>query len=691
MKPQNLFDQKIKAVIRSGIQQGDDQPHAFSVEYEQKKQEILQQAQRKSIRVTSRSKRRIGIAAIAVAVAAAIPTSVYAANLVRSTTRVERSGQYAADLVVQPQTEQSTTDSTQQLGAQPLEDMGPVKINLSYIPDSFVKGEQGKLTYFNPETPYQGGISVFLWKLEGDDSEFRMAMRSAVDSEELHFNDNVGLYMQRNTVAKNDSIQMDKDALLHIGNSQYVVEVFGGEDLSKEEMLKVVEGISLTPVADASQADPADVYQAPQEEVRADAGVAESDKLRFDKDDITGVYQIGDTHQEQVVQFESGGPDLPVDVTISNIRIQDNFDGLDSGEINGPSDYASYLDADGNLVPNVRTYYEPGDGVNTVDTAIGTKEFQQKIIVADITYTNHTDQVADSICVCPSLFFLQEDKDSYVEYTLLYDTIASRISIDEVEAKDGKLRLMKNVWWEYDKLPHMLIAGGTGGGKTYFILTLIEALLHTDSKLYILDPKNADLADLGSVMANVYYRKEDLLSCIETFYEEMMKRSEDMKLMENYRTGENYAYLGLPANFLIFDEYVAFMEMLGTKENAAVLNKLKQIVMLGRQAGFFLILACQRPDAKYLGDGIRDQFNFRVALGRMSEMGYGMMFGETTKDFFLKQIKGRGYVDVGTSVISEFYTPLVPKGHDFLKEIKKLTDSRQGVQAACEAKAAETD
>ena len=73
---------------------------------------------------------------------------------------------------------------------------------------------------------------------------------------------------------------------------------------------------------------------------------------------------------------------------------------------------------------------------------------------------------------------------------MLYDTIASRISIDEVEAKDGKLRLMKNVWWEYDKLPHMLIAGGTGGGKTYFILTLIEALLHTDSKLYILDPKN---------------------------------------------------------------------------------------------------------------------------------------------------------------------------------------------------------
>ena len=133
------------------------------------------------------------------------------------------------------------------------------------------------------------------------------------------------------------------------------------------------------------------------------------------------------------------------------------------------------------------------------------------------------------------------------------------------------------------------------------------------------------------------------------------------------------------------------MEMLTTKENAAVLNKLKQIVMLGRQAGYFLILACQRPDAKYLGDGIRDQFNFRVALGRMSELGYSMMFGEVDKDFFLKQIKGRGYVDTGNSVISEFYTPLVPKGHDFLKEIGRLSQNRQDGQAACGAKAAGTD
>ena len=80
--------------------------------------------------------------------------------------------------------------------------------------------------------------------------------------------------------------------------------------------------------------------------------------------------------------------------------------------------------------------------------------------------------------------------DGYIEYTLLYDMIANRISIDEVKAEHGSLRLMKNIVWEYDKLPHALIAGGTGGGKTYFLLTIIEALLQTNAQLYILDPKN---------------------------------------------------------------------------------------------------------------------------------------------------------------------------------------------------------
>lgn len=305
-----------------------------------------------------------------------------------------------------------------------------------------------------------------------------------------------------------------------------------------------------------------------------------------------------------------------------------------------------------------KVYYRLKDGLIHVQFEIVMSSYQDQLL--------HLEKKLESGLFCEIVDRILHD--SYVEYTLLYDTIANRISIGDVTCENGEIKLMKTVSWKYDSLPHMLIAGGTGGGKTYFILTIIEALAKTDAKLTILDPKNADLADLAEVLPDVHYQKEDMLAALNDFYEEMMKRNTEMKQLPNYKIGENYAYLGLPAHFLIFDEYVAFMDMLG-RDSIEVMSKLKQIVMLGRQSGFFLILACQRPDAKYLGDGIRDQFMFRVALGRMSDLGYTMMFGETNKDFFQKPIKGRGYIDTGVGVISEFYTPLVPKSFDFFNEI----------------------
>ena len=59
---------------------------------------------------------------------------------------------------------------------------------------------------------------------------------------------------------------------------------------------------------------------------------------------------------------------------------------------------------------------------------------------------------------------------------------------------------------------------------------------------------------------------------------------------------------------------------------------------------YCLLYISQRPDAKYFSDGIRDNFNFRVGLGRISELGYGMLFGsDVKKQFFQKRIKAVSY------------------------------------------------
>ena len=114
-----------------------------------------------------------------------------------------------------------------------------------------------------------------------------------------------------------------------------------------------------------------------------------------------------------------------------------------------------------------KLYYRMDNGLLYIRTEITLGKYQDQLL--------HLEKKLETGLYCELVS--KELKDSYVEYVLLYDTIANRITINEVQAENGSLRLMKNVWWEYDKLPHMLIAGGTGGGKTYFILTIIEALL----------------------------------------------------------------------------------------------------------------------------------------------------------------------------------------------------------------------
>ncbi|MBT2159481.1 hypothetical protein KK449_17515 [Clostridioides difficile] len=72
--------------------------------------------------------------------------------------------------------------------------------------------------------------------------------------------------------------------------------------------------------------------------------------------------------------------------------------------------------------------------------------------------------------------------DGYIEYTLLYDMIANRITIDEVRAENGCLRLMKilcgNMTHSLTPLSLVELVA-----VKHTLLTLIEALLHTNAVL----------------------------------------------------------------------------------------------------------------------------------------------------------------------------------------------------------------
>lgn len=124
---------------------------------------------------------------------------------------------------------------------------------------------------------------------------------------------------------------------------------------------------------------------------------------------------------------------------------------------------------------------------------------------------------------------------------------------------------MQHISWKYDKLPHMLISGDTGSGKTIFLLIVIKALLESGAVLHICDPKKADLSFLSRIMPDVHYDTESIMECVEAFYEGMEARYDEMQEHPDFRMGANYAKVGLTPHFLIFDEYVAFMDTLAKK------------------------------------------------------------------------------------------------------------------------------
>ncbi|HFE9852906.1 TPA: FtsK/SpoIIIE domain-containing protein [Enterococcus faecalis] len=279
----------------------------------------------------------------------------------------------------------------------------------------------------------------------------------------------------------------------------------------------------------------------------------------------------------------------------------------------------------------------------------------------------------------------QTSEKGFVMYELATDVYSKRISIRDMQADKGKVQLMKGLYWHFDKDPHMLIGGGTGGGKTFTILSLIYALCRV-GEIEICDPKNSDLMALGKLpmfAGKVHTGKKDITNCLKNAVELMDERFKKMNNSPGVKMGKNYAYYGFKPKFIIVDEFAAFKAELANDyaTDGEVDEYLTQLILKARQAGIFFIVAMQRPDGEFIKTSLRDQFMFRMSVGRLSETGIWMIFGDENKNKKFKYVEkidgqkvyGRGYVALGGSVAREFYSPQVPADFDFIEEFIKIS------------------
>lgn len=267
----------------------------------------------------------------------------------------------------------------------------------------------------------------------------------------------------------------------------------------------------------------------------------------------------------------------------------------------------------------------------------------------------------------------------YIIYILSEFSLKDRIEFSDKDMFDNSLKLMDNVVWHFRKTPHALIVGGTGSGKSYFMFYLIKEIMRKGYGLKIVDPKISDLTKLSYVSVNnlVVYEKEDVINLLDDVTVEMDSRYKKMlETSDNF--GEDYVAYGMQPFFLVFDELLAFIATCDNKEKKEVMSKLTNIIVKGRQAGVFVVLATQRPDADVIDGKIRDQLALRVALGKMSGEGYKMIFGKSSVAFRSVDIKGSGYFMI-EGIIDRptfFVSPFVEKGNDVGKELMELIKER---------------
>lgn len=283
-------------------------------------------------------------------------------------------------------------------------------------------------------------------------------------------------------------------------------------------------------------------------------------------------------------------------------------------------------------------------------------------------------------------FMNKQFTKGYVSYTIATDQFSGRLSIFDVEMTEKGIRLMKDVYWDFDAQPHLLIGGGTGGGKTILTMAIIWILAQI-GYVEILDPKRSDFVGLKNIPVfkrQVYWNKADMLNCLKRAEIEMDKRYDYMTSRPDYEAGKKYHAYGLKPRFIVIDELAALAAKLDRDFNSssAFVEYLTELILKGRQAGIFLIVAMQRPDGEYLKTSLRDQFMKRISVGHLEDMGYKMMFGEANASKVFKKIDeingekifGRGYIANGGEVAQEFYSPVVPldQGFSFFDEYAKL-------------------
>ncbi len=192
------------------------------------------------------------------------------------------------------------------------------------------------------------------------------------------------------------------------------------------------------------------------------------------------------------------------------------------------------------------------------------------------------------------------------------------------------------VFTDLTKMPHLLVAGSTGSGKTIFLNTLILSLLYQPNnsiksggaehlRFILVDPKRVEFpvySELPHLLCPVIYNATQTVNALKWLISEMERRfdvlaGEGARDINGYnekmlKKGESH----LPFIVLVIDELADLMAAKGREIEAEVVR----LAQMSRAVGIHLVLATQRPSVEVITGLIKANITSRVTFQVASQV-----------------------------------------------------------------------
>lgn len=291
----------------------------------------------------------------------------------------------------------------------------PVRLEVGYLPEGMVETEEGKYSF--EDNMYQGGVTLCFYYMDTGDAEFTMQTENVLSSEDITVNGYDAVWLELQNLYEEEDAFNQRLYVAYM-DVHYVMEMYIGADVTKEEALKIAENVKLVPVEDDTEGENIVrdyLWSEYVESLQMDEEMAETERYAntsVEKSQMENTHEIGESFLVQSMSGEAGTDSRQgLMVKVADVQLSDDISLLDTSVMDGDSqqEIAAELDASGKLLPANLQYIKYGDGIDTLNEIVKTREVSQKLVYVTVEYTNTGDTELTDVLFTGNLAKMRED------------------------------------------------------------------------------------------------------------------------------------------------------------------------------------------------------------------------------------------------------------------------------------------